>query len=76
MKTKLTVTIDEELLPKAKDHARSLGVSLSQLIERALRDMSEAERPSFSERWRGNLRAADRADRKDERYRRLAEKYL
>ena len=76
MKTKLTVTIDDELLPKAKDHARSLGVSLSQLIERALRDMSEAERPSFSERWRGKLRAAGRANRKDERYRRLAEKYL
>lgn len=79
MKTKLTVTIDDELLPKAKDHARSLGVSLSQLIERALRDMSEAERPSFSERWRGKLRAANRADgadRKDERHRRLAEKYL
>ncbi len=76
MKTKLTVTIDEELLPKAKDHARSLGVSLSQLIERALRDMSESESPSFSERWRGKLRAADRPDSKDERYRRLAEKYL
>ena len=43
MKTKLTVTIDEELLPKAKEHARSLGVSLSQLIEQALRDLSEAE---------------------------------
>ena len=73
LKTKLTVTIDEELLPKAKDYARSRGVSLSQLIERALREMSEAEHPSFSERWRGKLRAADR---RDERYRRLAEKYL
>ena len=73
MKTKLTVTIDEELLPKAKKHARSLGVSLSQLIEQALRDLSEADAPSFSERWRGKLRASAR---RDERYRRLAEKYL
>jgi len=73
MKTKLTVTIDEDLLPKAKEHAKSLGISLSQLIEQALREMSEAERPSFSERWRGRLRAAKRHD---ERYRRLAEKYL
>ncbi|MGH9461193.1 MAG: DUF6364 family protein [Vicinamibacteria bacterium] len=73
MKTKLTVTIDEDLLPKAKDHAKSLGVSLSQLIEQALREMSEAERPSFSDRWRGRLRVAKR---RDARYRRLAEKYL
>ena len=73
MKTKLTVTIDEELLPKAKEHARSLGVSLSQLIEQALRDLSEAEAPSFSERWRGKLRTSAR---RDERYSRLAEKYL
>lgn len=73
MKTKLTVTIDEELLPIAKDYARSRGVSLSQLIERALREMSEAGRPSFSERWRGKLRASNR---RDQRYRRLAEKYL
>ena len=73
MKTKLTVTIDEDLLPRAKSHAKSRGVSLSQLIEQALREMSEAERPSFSERWRGKLRAAKR---RDERYRRLAEKYL
>ena len=32
VKTKLTVTIDEELLPKAKDYARSRGVSPSQLM--------------------------------------------
>ena len=72
MKTKLTVTIDEELLPKAKEHARSLGVSLSQLIEQALREMSEAETPAFSERWRGKLRPSNR---RDERYRHLSEKY-
>ena len=72
MKTKLTVTIDEELLPKAKKHARSLGVSLSQLIEQALREMSEAETPAFSERWRGKLRPSNR---RDERLRHLSEKY-
>ena len=73
VKTKLTVTIDEELLPKAKDYARSRGVSLSQLIERALREMSRSARPSFSERWRRRLRPSKR---RDERYRHLAEKYL
>lgn len=73
MKTKLTVTIDEELVPKAKKHARSVGVSLSQLIEQALREISNAGTPSFSERWRGKLRASNR---RDERYRHLSEKYL
>ncbi|TDI43295.1 MAG: ribbon-helix-helix protein, CopG family [Acidobacteria bacterium] len=69
----MPVTIDKELLPKAKEHARSLGVSLSQLIEQALRDLSEAVAPSFSERWRGKLRTSPR---RDERYSRLVEKYL
>ena len=73
MKTKLTVTIDEDLLPRAKDYARSKGVSLSQVIERALRELAAADRPSFVEKWRGKLRAAKRDD---DRYRRLAEKYL
>ncbi len=73
MKTKLTVTIDEDLLPKAKGYARSKGVSLSQVIEQALRELAAAARPSFAERWRGKLRPAKRDD---ERYRRLAEKYL
>ena len=73
MKVKLTVTIDEALVPKAKRHAASHGVSLSQLIEGALREKSSGEPTPFSARWRGKLRPAHR---RDERYRRLAEKYL
>jgi post-segregation antitoxin (ccd killing protein) len=73
MKRKLTVTIDEELLPRAKAYARARGVSLSQLIETALRKLSSVEVPSFSERWRGKFTGSDRDD---ERYRRLARKYL
>ncbi len=73
MKTKLTVTVDEELLPRAKGFARSRGVSLSHLIEQALRELSDADRPSFADRWRGKLRAANRSD---ERFQHLAEKYL
>jgi hypothetical protein len=73
VKRKLTVTIDEELVPKAKKHARSVGVSLSQLIEQALREISDVGAPSFSERWRGKLRTSNR---RDERYRHLSEKYL
>jgi hypothetical protein len=73
MKTKLTVTIDEELVPKAKRYARGHGMSLSQLIERVLREVSSGQHPSFSQRWRGAFRPAERDD---ERYRALAKKYL
>jgi hypothetical protein len=73
MKTKLTITIDEELLPRAKRYARSRGTSLSALIEGALREMTSPEdAPSFSQRWRGSLALAERDD---DRYRALEEKY-
>lgn len=73
MKAKLTVTIDEDLLPKAKRYARSKGLSLSQLIESTLREMSEKGQPSFAARWRGRFKPASRSD---DRYRQLAKKYL
>ena len=73
MKTKLTITVDDELVPRAKRYARRQGVSLSSLIEAALREMTEApDAPTFSERWRGSMVLADRDD---ERYRALVEKY-
>jgi hypothetical protein len=73
MKTKLTVTIDEHLVPKAKRYARSRGLSLSQLIENALREIGAGEAATFSQRWRGKFRPAARHD---ERYRALAKKHL
>jgi len=73
MKAKLTVTIDEQLIPKAKERARSEGVSLSDLIERALRDATLERNGSFSSRWRGRFKAARR---KGDRYKALADKYL
>lgn len=72
MKTKLTITVDREVLPKAKRYARSRGVSLSSLIEGALREMADPDRPSFARKWRGRFVLAERDD---ERYRALAEKY-
>jgi len=65
MKTKLTVTIDAELVPRAKQYARMHGVSLPQLIETALREACAEARPTFSQRWRGKFQAAKRGD---ERY--------
>ena len=73
MKKKLTVTVDAEVLPIAKQYARSQGVSLSSLIERSLRAMAAGETPSFASRWRGRLQAT-RGD--DPRYEALAKKYL
>ena len=73
MKTKLTITVDAELLPKAKRYARSRGVSLSSFIEQALREVAGEDTPSFASRWRGRFRAAGR---QGPRYDALARKYL
>ena len=74
MKQKLTLTLDAELIPIAKRYARTQGVSLSSLVEQSLRQMTKGETPSFSTRWRGKFRAAQRKD--DPRYDALAKKYL
>jgi antitoxin component of RelBE/YafQ-DinJ toxin-antitoxin module len=73
MKRKLTVTIDEEILPKAKRYARSQGISLSQLIETTLKDISSKDQQSFSQRWRGKFQPAEH---NGDRFKRLRKKYL
>ena len=73
MKKKLTITVDEELIPVAKRYARSRGVSLSSVIEDSLREATAERSQSFAARWRGKFRPADRDD---PRYRALAKKYL
>ena len=73
MKHKLTVTVDEELIPVAKRYARSKGVSLSALIEEALREATSRQEPSFAARWRGRFRLEDRPG--DHRYEYLVKKY-
>ena len=45
MKKKLTITVDADVLPLAKRYARSRGVSLSSLVEQALRDLTEEPEP-------------------------------
>lgn len=64
--------MDRDLLPRAKRYARSRGVSLSSLIEDALRELAEAEGPSFVERWQGRFVPAEKDDA---RYRALMDKY-
>jgi post-segregation antitoxin (ccd killing protein) len=73
MKTKLTITIDRDLVPRAKRYARARGVSLSSLIEETLETMTgREESDSFVDRWRGSM---ELAGRDDERYRQLIAKY-
>jgi Family of unknown function (DUF6364) len=72
MKTKLTITVDRELVPHAKRYASQQGVSLSSVIENALRELVGSGSPSFADRWRGRFVSADRVD---ERYRALMDKY-
>lgn len=74
MKQKLTITVDAELIPRAKRYARARGVSLSSLVEQSLRQMTKGETQSFSSRWRGKLRAAELEG--DPLYDALAKKYL
>ena len=73
MKAKLTVSIDRDLIPVAKRFARSRGMSLSRVIENALRDLSNGDEQTFSERWTGSLAPSNK---RDARYKKLAKKYL
>jgi len=74
VKIKVTITMDEDLVPEAKRFAKAQGLSLSQLIENTLRSVgagSGAEGP-FSKRWRGKFSPSLVSD---ERYKALEEKY-
>ena len=73
MKRKLTITVDEELIPVAKRHARLQGMSLSSLIENSLREATTSRSQSFAARWKGKFQPAHRDD---PRYEALTKKYL
>jgi hypothetical protein len=48
MKTKLTLTIDEDLIPQAKRYAEARRDSLSGLVEKALQDLTQTQEIPFS----------------------------
>jgi hypothetical protein len=73
MKTKLTLTIDEDLIPQAKRYAEARRVSLSGLVEKALQDLTQTQATPFSKRWRGKFKPSRRAST---RYKALARRYL
>lgn len=55
MKTKLTLTLEEDLIPLAKKLAKEKGSSLSNLIEESLQNLIAESMPSFSKKWRGTF---------------------
>ena len=73
MKTKLTLTIEKGLLPKAKRIARRNKVSLSQLVEKSLMEFIDTAAVSFTEKWKGRFKESSRDS---DRYRYLAKRYL
>ncbi len=74
MKTKLTLTVDSDLVPRAKAWAAEHGVSLSSVVEDALRERTGEPGPSVVDRWAGRFELRDRGD--DPRFRALVEKYV
>jgi len=73
MKTKLTLSVDKNLIPKSKVYARRFGKSVSQLVEDLLREKIEQSEIRFSAKWQGKFTI----EHKDSpRYKKLADRYL
>jgi hypothetical protein len=73
MKTKLTLTIEKDLIPRAKRYAEARKDSLSGVVEKALQQLTQSQETPFSKRWRGKFKASRRAST---RYKALARRYL
>jgi hypothetical protein len=80
MSTKLTLTIDKEVISEAKAYAQSQGKSLSELVENYLKSISsEKKKESLSptvKKLSGAFKVSNDFDYKKELSDTLAEKYL
>lgn len=82
MNTKLTLTIEEGIIQKAKRYAKENGRSLSGLIENYLKTLTvetmeeEIEITPIVKSLRGSFKAPESMDYKKELGDRLSEKYL
>ena len=72
----LTVTVDADVLPLAKRYAKSKGVSLSSLVEQALREMTNEQELTFVDKWRGRMKPMSDDEIDSARYEYLSRKYL
>lgn len=82
MNTKLTLTIEQSIIEKAKKYASSKGRSLSDIIENYLKiitkeeDAKEIELTPIVKSLKGTFKEPRNFDYKTELSKRLAEKYL
>ncbi len=81
MTTKLTLTVEQDIIEKAKIYAKSKGQSLSGIIENYLKAIiverveSESIAP-ISKSLKGSFKELSKEDYKSQLSDRLAEKYL
>jgi hypothetical protein len=73
MKTKLTLSVDEDVVKRSKEYAARHGSSLSQFVEDLLDENTRDDEPTFAEKWRGKLAVRERPG--DPRYEYLKRKY-
>jgi hypothetical protein len=83
MNTKLTLTIEQEIIAKAKEYAKSKNRSLSDIIENYLKSLSkEIENQNQTtltpvvKSLKGSFKTTNEMDYKKELRDRLTEKYL
>ena len=82
MNTKLTLTIEQSIIEKAKKYANDKGRSLSSIIENYLKVITKEETGSDSEltpivkSLKGSFKAPRNINYKKELSKRLTEKYL
>jgi predicted CopG family antitoxin len=83
MNTKLTLTIEEDVIKRAKDFAKQQNRSLSDIIENYLKSITknkvedkDEELPPIIKSLKGSLKLAGDVDYKEELMKRLEEKYL
>lgn len=82
MNTKLTLTIEQSIIEKAKQYAKGKGRSLSDIVENYLKvitkenDKRKAEITPITSSLRGSFKAPLSFDYKQELSKKLSEKYL
>lgn len=75
MTTKLTLSVEADIVRRAKRHARAHGTSLSSLVGRSLALMSAAPDAPPASRSVGSLRGSLKAGAREDYQRHLREKY-
>jgi F0F1-type ATP synthase membrane subunit b/b' len=83
MNTKLTLTIEREIIERAKKYAKNKNRSLSDIIENYLKTLTEKEQKDNSQKLdpiveslKGSFKMRKNMDYKKELGNRLEEKYL